>query len=104
MKRLFAISVDDVKAAEETLQQKGLERHWTGGGTLNCVLQNKMYKLETQKKKNYKTHLRLRKVPLSKEVESRWMPRVLFSYFQDTLDGQSENETTSLTKIFGRYK
>lgn len=50
MKRLFAISVDGVKGAEETLQQKGLERRWIPGGTLNCVLQNKIPKLETQKK------------------------------------------------------
>lgn len=52
MKRLFAISVDGVKGAEETLQQKGLERRWIPGGTLNCVLQNKIPKLETQKKKH----------------------------------------------------
>lgn len=46
----FAISVDGVKGAEETLQQKGLERRWIPGGTLNCVLQNKIPKLQTQKK------------------------------------------------------
>lgn len=68
MKRLFAFSVHDVKAAEETLQQKGLERHWTGGGTLNCVLQNKMHKLETQKK--FKNTLGLRAVPLSSSPSS----------------------------------
>ena len=47
MKRSFAISVDGVKGAEETLQQKRSERHWIRGGTLNCVLQNNMSKLET---------------------------------------------------------
>ena len=62
MKCLFAISVDGVKGAEESLQQKGLERNWIRGGTVNCVLQNKMPKLETSKKILH--ILRLRKVPL----------------------------------------
>ena len=54
-KRLFAISVHDVKAAKETLQQKWLERYWTWGGTVNCVLQNKMQSLESLK--IFKTYL-----------------------------------------------
>lgn len=112
MKRLFAFSVHDVKAAEETLQQKGLERHWTGGGTLNCVLQNKMHKLETQKK-HLKIHLDyeqslfrvLRRAWLKKSVrsESLWMLRSFFSYFQATLYRLSKKGTTLLTKIFGRF-